>query len=340
MGMAGMKFPGAGLPAELQNIIAFIDKQLTDLGKVLSGTIGTIGGDEGGGTKSGKKTGQGILSQWADKYFLHAPARPIGSMKLANVDLYAGYATLKTMQGAVHGVSTAFKLAYAPIEGVIHYIGKLGKTTMTMGKGMLMMSLVTQPVQALLEGLLEPFSVISDLFGTIGEMLSLAFIPAMNVLTEAFMPIMPLFMELANVLAGPFAAIMTAIAGPLAEILKALLPPFTQFISIIAGPLSAGIVFLLEPLTNLAKLLNGGISFGDFIQGLITLPTRALGAIIEYISKIDWNQIGTIMNGVWIAIRDAVKEAFNKLADLFKEFFSNLEEEIKSGGKTKTKWFG
>ena len=219
-------------------------------------------------------------------------------------DIKSGFSLIGTgVKDIIQGKSTA-TLGKAEVGGGLKMIGGGAKNAMmplVQGFSKLFpqaaaLALVMEPMTAFIGGLLEPFSMITDMFGAFGEILGTAFLPMLQTsimpLLQAFLPI---FVSLAQVLAPviqllfsfsgigiliqiltPLMPIINTLAGLFAQVMTAIAPLLTLFSTIIG----LGIDLLLTLLGNLFSGL--GISLTDITNGI----TNFANAIQGFVDKI------------------------------------------------------
>lgn len=117
------------------------------------------------------------------------------------------------------------------------------------------MALVMEPIMAFIKGLLEPFSMITDMFGAFGEILGTALLPLM---TTTIMPLLismlPIFTSIAQVL-GPVLQSLFSLTGlgVLVQLLTPLIGLITPLVTII-GQFVAALQPLFNVFTNIISL--------------------------------------------------------------------------------------
>ena len=217
----------------------------------------------------------------------------------------------------------AYNIQQVDLGKPMAQVGKLGQGLVQAGKfaaplassfgamfpQMAAMALVMEPIVAFIGGLLEPFSMITDMFGAFGEILGQAFLP---ILQDAIMPLlqafMPIFVSLAQVLAPiiqllfsfsgigiliqiitPLMPILQLLFSALGQIMTALNPLFEVFSSIISlgiGAVLNWIVGLFGDLTGAADGFANAIkSLGDWIEKV----AQMIKGFFEFLSgDISW----------------------------------------------------
>jgi phage-related protein len=164
----------------------------------------------------------------------------------------------------------------------------------TMAPQMMMLALVMEPVMALIGGLLEPFSMITDMFGAFGEILGTAFLPMLqNSIMPLLQAFLPIFTTLAQVL-GPVIQLLFNFSGIgiLIQVLTPLMPLITTLVTlfgqimtalsplilVISNIISLGIGAIFEAI---GKAFGGlGINMEDITKG-ITKFAEIIGTVAE-----------------------------------------------------------
>jgi phage-related protein len=176
--------------------------------------------------------------------------------------------------GGLAQAGFGIKQIFANTFGAMGRQGAAAIKPLTAGFGqmfpqMAAMALVMEPLMAFIGGLLEPFSMITDMFGSFGEILGQALIP---VLTTMVMPLlismMPLFQSLSQVLA-PLLQLFFAFSG--LGILMQILTPLMPLINMLAGALATVMNVISPVITLFTQLFSAFISWGigAAIQGII-----------------------------------------------------------------------
>lgn len=175
------------------------------------------------------------------------------------------------------------------IGGLFKGIGQSMKPMVSqfaaMGPQMLAMSLIIQPIQAFLEGILTPLEPLTELFGAFGEILGTALIPLVNMLMAFLMPMIPVLQGIANLLA------------PILPILFMMLTPFGQLMAIFQ------IIGAFMPPDIAAWFTNLPNIIGDTLTNLGTIIQTSLSSI--------WAVIVDSIGGLGFQIGVAVTKAIN-----------------------------
>jgi len=242
--------------------------------------------------------------------------------------------------GAISGIGSAFSTFRGnnPIKGGLgKQAGNMAAPFMgalsTMGPQFAMMAIVMAPVQALLEGLFEPFEMITDIFGAYGSILGQMFLPIL----QAFQPILLSFLPILSAIAPLFGQLIMLVfqfmtpLGLLMPLITALMTYITPIITGISGFITDLMVGLnaLNPLQLLMNLFAG---LGPLLNDAWNNVTGA------------WNNIGrffteTIPNSFWTMV-NSIGKIFQDIGVWIKQVMDDLWAEIKSLGATKTKTFG
>lgn len=185
------------------------------------------------------------------------------------------------------------------------------------------MALVMEPIMAFIGGLLEPFSMITDMFGAFGEILGTALIP---VLTTTIMPLLismlPIFTSIAQVLGPvlqslfsltglgvlvqlltPLIGLITPLVTIIGQFVNALQPLFNVFTNII----SLGFTAIFERIGNLfsglginmESVTNGIQKFAEIVGTLAELLMGVVDLIAGRITAAEFKKLGFSETG-WL----------------------------------------
>jgi hypothetical protein len=235
----------------------------------------------------------------------------------------AGAATKSSVNlgGLVKGAGQLAKNIAGPMLGAFA----------SMGPQMAMMAIVMAPVQALLEGLFEPFEAITDIFGAYGSILGQMFLPLIQMLVPILVSFLPVLQSIT---------------------------PFLGEMVLVLFKFTTPIGLLIEGVTWLIDLFgaNGNGLFEEFqkVGGAIQPFTNSLsivGTIITAIGNIKMPDFSAIASsiatfvtvtvpGFFIDMINRVVAVFMGIGTTFVEILADVWTEITSLGVTKTKWFG
>jgi hypothetical protein len=90
--------------------------------------------------------------------------------------------------GALKGAGTSFAKSFMPAISAMA----------SLGPQMAFMAIVMAPIQAFLEGILEPLEPLNELMGAFGQILGTALIPTVQMMLEHLMPLIPGLMGVAD----------------------------------------------------------------------------------------------------------------------------------------------
>lgn len=145
--------------------------------------------------------------------------------------------------------------------GIGGVAGGMGAAFSSLGPQMLALTLAIKPIMALIQGILEPFDIIIELFGAIGQIIGLLLIP---------------------------------IIMPIAKMLIAMMPPIMAIVQMLI-PL---IDIIALPLTLIAFLLQIAMPVITIIATALGWVTNLIQIVINWIKRaLDW--LGSLFSG-WV----------------------------------------
>jgi len=243
------------------------------------------------------------------------------------------------------GLIDAGKFIGKGFKNTLKPLKKMGKgiksNISAMGIQAQMLSVVTDPIAAFIQGALAPFSMLGDVMGGLGEKLGMVFVPLIIKVSEILMKLMPfidflvkLFTPLIDViiqlldqlqpLIDMIMEMMMAQLQPMMDYLMAFMPIltelmpfivmllgfimqfqtiFSRLISSLLPHITAGLTLFLTPLTSLMDLFQGNISIEEF-------------------GKIVHDMIGELFSLIARAFIDLGKEIPALLYEWVKDMFS------------------
>jgi len=274
------------------------------------------------------------------KSMLPATIRGIGQYYQASSKTFGG-GSLGAGAGILGGldkfgmnISAMFKGGFAGAKQQAKNLGApFSAALSSLGPQMAMMAIVMAPVQALLEGLFEPFEMITDIFGAYGSILGQMFIPILMVIQPILLSMLPIFEALAPML-GQLILLFFNFCTPiglLLPLIQGAIPFLTIGIQFIGG-----IIEQVSALLNNFKPLEFAFSL---ISGLFMGIYNTIMGIPE--------GFNSFISFFTVTIPGYFSTAINNLISLFTgigtsiaEIMKDLWTEITSLGVTKTKWFG
>jgi hypothetical protein len=168
-------------------------------------------------------------------------------------------------------------------------MGDAIKNVGSMGPQMAAIAIVTAPLQAALEGFLEPLQPLTDIFGAFGEVLGTMLLPVVNMLVPILTPLIPTFQSLANTLAPFVTLIASTMLIPLG-----LLSNLLQM----AKPYLDGLTASMKPFTDLIQQFTTAISTEGFLGALTDMGSKILDCIWGGISAgLSW--LGNMISNWW-----------------------------------------
>jgi hypothetical protein len=159
-------------------------------------------------------------------------------------------------QGAMKGAGTALKSAIMPAVGAMA----------SLGPQMAFMAIVMAPIQAFLEGILEPLEPLNELMGAFGQILGTALIPTVQIMLEHLMPLIPGLMGVADAI-SPVVTWLFKFTTPLGLIFTIVdaitsisWPDVGKWFTDLPGKIGQGFINLVVSITQM---------FDTFIRGII-----------------------------------------------------------------------
>ena len=341
-----------GMPTQLlfsgvDNIISdFETKLLAPLEAVAiqaQSSIKAVSGSSGGKVSGPFSTHGSLLGNPAEilKSMIPATMRGIGTMAKSGYTAAGGGGT-GVWGGMVEGsgklldnMKAMFKgglgnTAKAQAKSVAQpFIGALS----SLGPQMAMMAIVMAPVQALLEGLFEPFEMITDIFGAYGSILGQMFIPILMAIQPILLSMLPIFEAIAPMLGQLILMIfqfMTPI-GLLLPLFEAIMPFLMIGIQFISGLIEQFALLMsnFKPLEFAFSLISG--LFMGIYNTIMGIP-EGFNSFISFFTVTIPGYFSTAINNL-ISL-------FTGIGTSIAEIIKDLWTEITSLGVTKTKWFG
>jgi len=190
---------------------------------------------------------------------------------------------------------------------------------------MIALAIVTQPIQAFLQGVMEPFSMLSEIFGAFGEVLGVMFIPILNMIMPILLPFIPIFMDLAKILA-PLIVLYLQFCTPLGYMLP-LLQLLTPVLSLVVGVLGGvgeTISTVLTPALNTAYAFVGFL--GNSLVALFGVFTNS-GDVIANLTNL------------WTGFVNNVQNLFMGIGDSIAGLWNNLGTRLTGGGLDGSGWW-
>lgn len=312
--------PGAGgYKSALEGINLSAKGQMTKGSPDLSGIEDALKSLENiGNDKGGDKTALTPLKSAEDAFstFFSDIGTNVKSIGSGIKEAFGGIVgNLKGDLGGFDQAKGGSQKAFGGLKGIAQSFGKLspkifssmGGMLASMGPQMAALAIVMKPVQALLEGLLEPFSILSDTFGQYGEILGQMFLPVILIVNDMLIAFLPIISALAEVM-GPLVQLFMMF-GTTMGIWMVLMPVIEPYIGLIANALS-----------NFANILNGTLGGAlSFITGVIEAWVSIFLGVFEWANEAinTIGELGTTIRNFFIDIKDG----FVGWTDDVKEFF-------------------
>jgi hypothetical protein len=330
--MAGIAGGGKAPSVATSFFMNLIDENFNNMLKDMAMSVQQFGGLV---TKPSGISGKGTAESFTKHGYMTADPREMLTNMFKRIDLTRTYSTGIRKEvagpfggmvpGSVVGTTTRGNLFPGLAKQVKQIADPFKGAMMSMGPQMAMMALVMAPVSALLEGLFEPFEMITEIFGAYGQVLGQMFYPillAIQPILLSFLPILQALAPMFGQLILVFFQFLTPI-GLLLPILTAVMPFLTIGIQYLSGIIEQVAAFLtnLKPLELIFYGLLG--VFMDFPNVLSNIGNFFTVTIPGFFTTMINNLVGL----------------FTGIGTTIAEIITDLWTEIKSLGTTKTKWF-
>ena len=189
------------------------------------------------------------------------------------------------IEGAISPLTVMGKMGKSGWNAAGKTMGAMKGAFSSMGPQMAALSLVMEPIMALLNGILAPFQIFTDIFGLYGEIIGQAFLPSIMKLVPVFISFIPAVLAFSEIITAMLPLFIGGLL-PTLNLLSVAMEVIAPSFSVLAAVITDG----LEPLTNFQN------SFGT----LTASWSDAVGSFFQPMrDAVEWMQGNDNVFGDW-----------------------------------------
>jgi hypothetical protein len=197
------------------------------------------------------------------------------------------------------GVKGGLRNMFAAPTKALQPLGAALGPMAAMGPQMLLLMIVIKPLMAILQGLLEPFEPLMDVFTLMGELLGLIIVPVVNQITQALLFMMSGTVDLIPLL-QEFALGLFQLMSPIIAAIARMSETGESFGDALISVIMDGIKMIVEStaliipeLVNLFIMIIDQLvsALPDMIENMAPAIEEALGSFAGVLVEASWNMV-------------------------------------------------